>query len=73
VRAARCIHESGGARGEWWNRSITPQRQLEKKEPIGCEQNRGARGFAAIRLQYDGAIQKWHTLQRDRADSFDHP
>src|SRR6202161_1902952 len=55
--------------GEWWTRAITTQKPLERKD-ANTLLNKIAEGTWVCGdpgLQYDGAIQKWHTCKGTEA------
>jgi len=65
VRASDAFMEAAQAGKEWWTRSITTGKPLEKKEAATLL-NKIAEGTWICGdpgMQYDGAIQKWHTCK----------
>ena len=65
VRVSDPFMEAAETGGEWWTRAITTQKPLEKKDANKLL-NKIAEGTWICGdpgLQYDGAIQKWHTCK----------
>ncbi len=60
---------------EWWTRAVTTNRPLEKKD-ASTLLNKIAEGTWVCGdpgLQYDGAIQKWHTCKGTEPHPFHQP
>jgi ribonucleoside-diphosphate reductase alpha chain len=65
VRVSDEFMTAAGEGREWWTRAITTQKPLEKKD-ANTLLNKIAEGTWICGdpgLQYDGAIQKWHTCK----------
>ena len=65
VRVSDEFMQAAGEGREWWTRAITSGKPLEKKD-AGKLLNKIAEGTWICGdpgLQYDGAIQKWHTCK----------
>jgi len=65
VRASDEFMQAAEQGGEWWTRSITSGKPLQKKD-ANTLLNKIAEGTWICGdpgLQYDGAIQKWHTCK----------
>jgi ribonucleoside-diphosphate reductase alpha chain len=65
VRVSDAFMEAAQKGKEWWTRSITTGKPLEKKD-ANVLMNKIAEGTWICGdpgLQYDGAIQKWHTCK----------
>ena len=65
VRVSDDFMNAAGEGREWWTRSITPNKPLEKKDASTLLNNiaEGTWICGDPGLQYDGAIQKWHTCK----------
>ncbi|MBE0544448.1 MAG: vitamin B12-dependent ribonucleotide reductase [Verrucomicrobia bacterium] len=65
VRASDEFMESALAGREWWTRSITTNKPLEKKDAARLlfKIAEGTWVCGDPGMQYDGAIQKWHTCK----------
>ena len=63
VRVSDDFMQSAQAGGEWWTRAVTTGEKLEKKNATGLlnKISEGTWICGDPGLQYDGAIQKWHT------------
>jgi ribonucleoside-diphosphate reductase alpha chain len=60
---------------EWWTRRSTDGKPLQKKDAAQLLHKiaEGTWTCGDPGLQYDGAIQKWHTCKGDRADPLHQP
>jgi len=65
VRVSDAFMEAAEAGREWWTRSVTTGKPLEKKDARLLLQKiaEGTWVCGDPGLQYDGAIQKWHTCK----------
>ncbi len=65
VRAGDQFMEAALAGGEWWTRSITTGKPLEKKDAAALLTKiaEGTWVCGDPGMQYDGAIEKWHTCK----------
>jgi ribonucleoside-diphosphate reductase alpha chain len=63
VRVSDDFMQSAQDGGEWWTRAVTTGEKLEKKNATGLlnKISEGTWICGDPGLQYDGAIQKWHT------------
>ena len=63
VRVSDDFMQSAQAGGEWWTRAVTTGEKLEKKNATGLlnKISEGTWICGDPGLQYDDAIQKWHT------------
>ncbi len=65
VRVSDEFMQSAQDGGDWWTRAVTTGDKLEKKEASGLlnKISEGTWICGDPGLQYDGAIQKWHTCK----------
>ena len=65
VRASDAFMEAALAGQEWWTRSITSGKPLEKKDARALLRKIAEGTFVCgdPGMQYDGTIQKWHTCK----------
>jgi ribonucleoside-diphosphate reductase alpha chain len=65
MRASDKFMEAALAGGEWWTRAVTTGKPLEKKDAakLLCKIAEGTWICGDPGMQYDGAIQKWHTCK----------
>ena len=65
VRASDEFMEAALAKQEWWTRSITTDKPLEKKDAHNLlyKISEGTWICGDPGMQYDGAIQRWHTCK----------
>ena len=65
VRASDEFFEAALAGKEWWTRTITTQKPLQKKDAAAllAKIAEGTHICGDPGIQYDGAIQKWHTCK----------
>ncbi len=63
VRVSDEFMQSSQDGGDWWTRAVTTGEKLEKKDATGLlnKISEGTWVCGDPGLQYDGAIQKWHT------------
>ena len=63
VRVSDEFMQSAQDGGDWWTRAVTTGEKLEKKDATGLlnKISEGTWVCGDPGLQYDGAIQKWHT------------
>ena len=65
VRVSDEFMQSAQDGGDWWTRAVTTGKKLEKKDASGLlnKISEGTWICGDPGLQYDGAIQKWHTCK----------
>ncbi len=65
VRVSDEFMQAAVAKGEWWTRSVMDGAKLEKKDAASLFHKiaKGTHICGDPGLQYDGAIQKWHTCK----------
>ncbi len=65
VRVSDEFMQSAQDGGDWWTRAVTTGDKLEKKDASGLfnKISKGTWICGDPGLQYDGAIQKWHTCK----------
>ena len=65
VRVSDEFMDAALSGGEWWTRSVTTGERLEQKDPARLLDKiaEGTWTCGDPGLQYDGAIQKWHTCK----------